>query len=241
LQSQLLRGDRVRSVDLVLDGAIYDRDEGGVIGAGEVQWMTAGTGIIHGENVATKGKVRLLQLWLTLPMSQRWTTPGFQDIHTSAVPVRREPGAEVRIYSGGSGDFQPATRNHVPVTMVEIVLDGRAGVDQEVPISCNGFLYVIHGSVLVGEEAALLKTGQVGWLDRPDGDGMSVVRVAAGEESARLVLYTGQPQGDRIVSHGPFIGDSRDDIIRLYTEYRAGRFKRMSDLARMNIQQAPAS
>jgi redox-sensitive bicupin YhaK (pirin superfamily) len=125
--------------------------------------------------------------------------------------------------------------------MVEIVLDGRAGVDQEVPISCNGFLYVIHGSVLVGEEAALLKTGQVGWLDRPDGDGMSVVRVAAGEESARLVLYTGQPQGDRIVSHGPFIGDSRDDIIRLYTEYRAGRFKRMSDLARMNIQQAPAS
>jgi len=67
------------TVTLLLDGAIYDRDEGGVIEAGEVQWMTAGRGIIHGENVATKGKVRLLQLWLTLPKEQRWTTPGFSD------------------------------------------------------------------------------------------------------------------------------------------------------------------
>jgi redox-sensitive bicupin YhaK (pirin superfamily) len=54
-------------VTLVLDGVLYDRDEGGIINAGEVQWMTAGSGIIHGENVATKGRVRLLQLWLTLP------------------------------------------------------------------------------------------------------------------------------------------------------------------------------
>jgi quercetin 2,3-dioxygenase len=91
------------TVTLLLDGAIYDRDEGGMIEAGEVQWMTAGRGIIHGENVATKGKVRLLQLWLTLPKEQRWTTPGFQTIKTDAVPVRRAPGVEVRIYTIPSG------------------------------------------------------------------------------------------------------------------------------------------
>src|SRR6202051_4749519 len=67
------------TVTLILEGAIVDRDEGGVIKAGEVQWMTAGRGIIHGENVAAQGKVRLLQLWLTLPKSHRWTTPAFQD------------------------------------------------------------------------------------------------------------------------------------------------------------------
>ena len=78
----------------------------------------------------------------------------------------------------------------------------------------------------------LLKTNQVGWLDRPSGDGSSVVHLAAGDEGARIVLYAGQPQGDPIVSHGPFIGDSRDDIVRLYTEYRAGEFERMSNLAR---------
>jgi redox-sensitive bicupin YhaK (pirin superfamily) len=85
------------TVTLLLEGAIYDPDEGGVITAGEVQWMTAGRGIIHSENMATKGKVRLLQLWLTLPKSQRWTRPGFQDVHADAIPVRREKGVEVRL------------------------------------------------------------------------------------------------------------------------------------------------
>jgi redox-sensitive bicupin YhaK (pirin superfamily) len=220
------------TVTLILDGAIYDRDEGGVVGAGEVQWMTAGRGIIHGENVATKGHVRLLQLWLTLPKDRRWTTPAFQDIHTDAVPIRREPGVEVRVYSGASGTYQSTTRNHVPVTMMEAVMKAHTSVDQDIPVSFSGFVYVIRGDVQVGEDARPLRTGQVGWLDRPEGEGTSVLRVVAGDEGARLVLYAGQPQQASIVSHGPFIGDSMEDIARLYDEYRAGRFERMSDLAR---------
>ncbi len=220
------------TVTLVLDGAIYDRDEGGVINAGEVQWMTAGRGIIHGENVATKGKVRLLQLWLTLPASRRWTTPAFQDIHADAVPIRREPGVEIRIYSGASGGFQSTTRNHVPVTITEITMDAHASVDQDIPTLYNGFAFVIRGSVRVGADATLLNPGQVGWLDRPDADGTSVLHVVAGKDGARVVFYAGQPQGDRIVPHGPFIGDSKQDIVRLFTEYRAGKFERMSNLVR---------
>jgi redox-sensitive bicupin YhaK (pirin superfamily) len=220
------------TVTLILDGAIYDRDEGGVIKAGEVQWMTAGSGIIHGENVATRGEVRLLQLWLTLPKRDRWTTPAFRDVNTDAIPVRREKGVEVRVYSGTSGALRSSTRNHVPVTMVEITMAPHAEIDQEIPSSYNGFAYVIRGSARIGEDTALLNAGQVGWLDRPQGEAVSTLRVAAGEEGARLVLYSGQPQGDAIVSHGPFIGDSEDDIRRLYTEYRAGRFQRMSELAR---------
>jgi hypothetical protein len=105
------------TVTLLLEGSLCDRDEGGLIKAGEVQWMTAGRGIIHGENVGAQGKVRLLQLWLTLPKADRWTEPGFQTIHTDAVPVRRETGAEVRIYSGSSGSLRSTTRNHVPITI----------------------------------------------------------------------------------------------------------------------------
>jgi hypothetical protein len=222
------------TVTLLLDGAIYDRDEGGVIEAGEVQWMTAGRGIIHGENVATKGKVRLLQLWLTLPKEQRWTTPGFQTIKADAVPVRRAPGVEVRIYSGASGGLRSRTGNHVPVTIAEITMDPHGSLDQEIPTSYNGFAFVIRGSVTIGEKAELLKTGQVGWLDRPNGEGSSVLHTDADEEGARLVLYAGQPQGNPIVSHGPFIGDSKEDIVRLYTEYRAGEFVRMTELARQD-------
>jgi redox-sensitive bicupin YhaK (pirin superfamily) len=226
------------TVTLVLDGAIYDRDEGGVINAGEVQWMTAGRGIVHGENVATKGRVRLLQLWLTLPKAERWTTPAFQDIHTDDVAIRREPGAVMRIYSGASGGYRSATRNHVPVSLIEAVMQPNASVDQDLPLSFNGFVFVIDGSARIGDgaDATLVHTGQVGWLDRPetgaDTDEKSLLRIAAVEEGARIVLYAGQPQHDAIVSHGPFIGDTREDIVRLYNEYRERRFERMSHLAR---------
>jgi redox-sensitive bicupin YhaK (pirin superfamily) len=219
------------TVTLILEGAIYDADEGGTINTGEVQWMTAGGGIIHSENVATKGKVRLLQLWLTLPKSKRWTTPGFQDIHAGSIPVRREKGVEVRVYSGASGDQRSSTRNHVPVTLAEIKLDAGASFEQDVPTSYNGFVFVVSGSARVGDDAVPLKIGQVGWLDRPTGEGLSMLRIIAGDEGARLVLYAGQPQGDPIVAQGPFVGDSREDIVRLHNEYRAGRFARMSEIA----------
>jgi quercetin 2,3-dioxygenase len=223
------------TVTLLLQGSIYDRDEGGFIEAGEVQWMTAGRGIIHGENVGAKGKVRLLQLWLTLPKADRWTEPGFQTIHTDAVPVRRENGAEVRIYSGGSGSLRSTTRNHVPVTITEITLEPHASIDQEIPSSYNGFVFTLRGSIQAGADNTSLKTGQTGWLDRPQVDGASLLRVTADEEGARLVLYAGQPQGDPIVSYGPCIGDSKRDIARLYTEFQSGQFVSLSELVKAGV------
>jgi len=219
------------TVTLMLDGAIYDRDAG-AIAAGEMQWMTAGRGIIHGEHMMTKGNARVLQLWLTLPKERRWDAPGLQMIHTDAVPVRREPGVEIRVYSGTSGSVRSATQNQVPVTIVEMLIDRHRSVDQEISASYNGFVFPVRGSVRIGENAVSLKAGEVGWLDRDHSDGTSVLRVAAGDEDVRLMLYAGQPQGDRIISAGPFIGDVPDDIVTLYSDYRAGRFVRMSTLSR---------
>ena len=98
------------TVTLILDGALYDRDEGGILNAGEVQWMTAGSGVIHNEDGKTKGNVRLLELWLTLPKNERWTAPTFQAVHSDSIPVRRELGAEIRVYSGSSRGSQSGTR-----------------------------------------------------------------------------------------------------------------------------------
>ncbi len=220
------------TVTLILEGAIFDRDEGGTLNAGEVQWMTAGSGVIHSEDVRTKGKVRLLQLWLTLPKNRRWIAPEFQTINANEVPVRRENGAEIRIYSGASVGLQSGTRNHVSVTMVEINLASRASADVDIPGSYNGFAFVIDGSVRIGDKT--LNIGQVGWLEGPTDDGPSVVRVAAGESGARVVLYAGQPQGDPIVSYGPFIGDSKQDIARLFAEYQSGGFPRLSELKKQH-------
>ena len=219
------------TVTLLLDGTIHDPDEGGLIHAGEVQWMTAGSGIIHGENARALGKVRLLQLWLTLPKASRWTAPGFQDLHVDRVPVRREPGVDVRVYSGASGGVHAPTRNQVPATIVEMTMKPGAAIEQDLPVTYNGFVFVVDGSVRVGEAATPIERNQLGWLDRPHGAGVSVVRLTAQEEGARLVLYAGQPQGTPIVAQGPFIGDTVDDIKRSYQEFRQGRFPRMSEIA----------
>ena len=221
------------TVTLILDGAIFDRDEGGTLNAGEVQWMTAGSGIIHSEDVRTKGKVRLLQLWLTLPKNKRWTAPDFQTINVNDVPVRRENGTEIRVYSGSSAGLHSGTRNHVPVTIVETNLDPRASAELDIPASYNGFAFVIDGSVQIGKTE--LNTGQVGWLDRSTNTGTSLLRVVAGETRARLVFYAGQPQGDPIVSYGPFIGDSKQDIARLFAEYQSGGFPRLSELKKQKV------
>ena len=97
------------TVTLILEGAIRDRHEGGVLEAGDLQWMTAGRGVIHSEDIEARGKVRILQLWLTLPKRDRWTTPGFQEVRAKGIPVRREPGVEVRLYNGNSGEVRSPT------------------------------------------------------------------------------------------------------------------------------------
>jgi hypothetical protein len=134
--------------------------------------------------------------------------------------------------SGGRTKGTVVSGPRSPVTITEITLKPRASIDQEIPSSYNGFVFPLSGSIQAGADATSLKTGQTGWLDRSKVDGPSLLRVTAGEEGARLVLYAGQPQGDAIVSHGPFIGDSKQDIVRLYTEFQTGEFVSLGELVR---------
>jgi redox-sensitive bicupin YhaK (pirin superfamily) len=218
----------MESATLLLEDSIKDGDAA-PLQAGDLQWMTAGSGIVHDEAVIARGSVRLLQLWITLPHEQRWTAPRFQDVRLDSLPIRREPGVVVRLYSGRSGAQVSPTQNHVPVTLADFLLEAGSSVDQELPASHNGFLYLLDGSVRVGVDE--LRAGQVGWLDRPGREGSSNVHLTAGEGGARLILYAGEPQSTPVVMHGPFVGESGADISRLDEEYRRGRFPRMSELA----------
>ena len=218
------------TVTLTLEGSIRDRDEG-TLEAGDALWMTAGRGVVHNEEMVSSGKVRVLQLWLTLAKAERWAEPRFERIPLSELPVRSEPGVEVRLYSGHSGALVSPTRNHVPVTLADIRLEPGAAIEQELPASYNGFVYVIEGEARVGAEGPRLAVGRVGWLDRPTGEGETVLRLVGGDAGARLVLYAGLPTGDPIVTQGPFVGDTKQDITRVYREYLAGRLPKMSELA----------
>jgi redox-sensitive bicupin YhaK (pirin superfamily) len=219
------------TVTFVVEGELRDRDEG-TLEAGDVLWMTAGSGVIHNEHVVPLGKSRILQLWLTLPHDSRWAAPRFEHIARDTAPVRREPGAEARVYSGSSGSARATTHNYVPVTLIDLRLEPGASFAQELPDVYNGFLYVLDGAVAVGVDRTRLSEGQVGWLAGAlaNTSNGGVVRITAGDDGARLVLYAGERQGVPIVMHGPFVGESREDIVRLSNLYRRGEMPRISEL-----------
>ncbi|PYO79384.1 MAG: pirin family protein [Gemmatimonadetes bacterium] len=221
------------TVTFVVEGELRDRDEG-TLRTGDVVWMTAGSGVIHNENVVPLGRSRILQLWLTLTRSARWSVPRFEHIARESAPVRQEPGVEARVYSGTSGSARATTHNYVPVTLVDVRLQPGAQFDQELPDSYNGFLYVLEGAVSVGEDRTRLTAGQVGWLAEPAANTASVsnVRIIGVEDGARFVLYAGELQHVPIVQHGPFVGESRADIVRLSELYTTGKMPRISQLAR---------
>jgi quercetin 2,3-dioxygenase len=218
----------------LIDGAIHDQDEG-VLRAGDLQWMLAGRGVIHNEHAMPEGPTRILQLWMTIPSGERWSEPHLETVARELAPVRQTAGASVRVYSGRSGDVRAPERSHghVPTTIVDATLDPRATIEQELPASYNGFVYVLDGTVHAGAgDATMLCTGQVGWLDRPESDGPSVIRLSAAGERAHVVLYAGEPQHRPITMHGPFVGETRADLMRVSRDYMDGRFDRVSDLMR---------
>jgi len=215
-----------------VEGEARDRDEG-VLRAGDALFMTAGSGVVHNEDFEPLGRVRILQLWMTLPSASRWAEPRFEHVPRDGSPLRQEPGVEARVYSGTSGSISAPSRSHLPLTMVDIRLQPQAVFEQALPSSYNGFLYPLEGDLQVGGSSPQrLAIGQIGWLDRRDGAAATVVRLTGGAAGARVVLYAGERQGVPIVTHGPFVGETRADLMRVSQAYLDGRMPAVSDLSR---------
>ncbi len=214
------------TVSLLLEGEIGDSSH--KMKGGDFQIMTAGSGIIHTETIQEKTRLRLLQLWLNLPKKERWTKPRLQDLTSEKVPSLSENGMMLKVYSGTLGGLTSPVKNHVPLIIADIQLQPESNTTLHLPAFYTAFLYAIEGSMAVGEEAMLLAQDQVGWLDRYPDQTQSALPLKGGVAGGRVVLYAGAPQHDPIVSHGPFIGDTQDDIRRLYRAYRAGEMSHIA-------------
>ena len=217
------------TVSLLLEGEIGD--EAHMMKAGDLQLMTAGSGIIHTETIDSKLKMRLLQLWLNLPKRDRWAKPRVQDIPAAHVPVSVGDGWSIKVYSGSMAGITSPVLNHSKLIIADVNLGSNANISQVIPATYTTFLYVLEGSIKVGEEKQVLNINQVGWLDRSTTAGNSTLNATAGDSGARFVIYSGEPTGDPIVSHGPFIADSNEDIQRLYSEFRRGGMKHISTVS----------
>lgn len=195
---------------------------------GTLELMTAGKGIIHTEEMTDPTDMRILQLWLALPKDKRWVEPRWQELLHEHVPVYTTDNGTASVYSGSSNGVTSLIQNYTPFTLVDFKMHNNAIMTQSIPASYNGFIYVVEGEVWVGDRKLL--PDDAGWLSKADGDGETEVTFTTQSCNARFILYAAQPHGVPIVSHGPFIGDTREDILRLFHEYNKGKIPHLNDL-----------
>ena len=217
----------IETVTYVIDGAVEHFDNAGHSGLllpGDVQWMTAGRGVLHEQNAPAGTTAHTLQIWVNLPAAHKMTEPRYQDLAGAEMPVRREPGVVARVFSGGSGEVSSTTMSHVSVTMIDVALAPSATFTHDLPGTDNGFVFVLDGSVAVGGRGAIVQAGELAWLTRTDGTNPSAVTLTADAEPARILILSGQPLTEPVVFGGPFVMNSQEDIRQAFADYRAGVF-----------------
>ncbi len=202
----------MQTVTIVLEGALEHRDHTGAQGVlkqGDVQWMTAGRGVLHSE--MPHGPVHTLQLWLNLPRAMKMIPARYRDQRSADVPVRKLENGEVRVYAGRSGDVQHAHGSDYPMSLLEIRLD-KGELVQEMNPADRGFIYVLEGS------AEGMQAGDVAWFEPGNGD----LKIAAAEKF-RGLLFAGEPIKEPIVAYGPFVMSTQQEIVQAFQDYQAGR------------------
>jgi redox-sensitive bicupin YhaK (pirin superfamily) len=210
----------MQTVTFVLDGALEHRDHTGahgVLRAGDVQWMTAGRGVLHSEMPHGAETVHTLQLWLNLPRAMKMCPARYQDQRLANVPVRRCEGGEVRVYAGRSGDVSHAHGSDYPMGLLDIRLGARARLAQEIAGRDRGFLYVLEGSAAVsGHE---VQAGNVAWFEPGPGEEIAI----AAASDFRALLFSGEPIEEPMVAYGPFVMCTPQEIMQAFEDYQAGR------------------
>ena len=210
------------TLSLVLEGNEKDWK------TGSFELMTAGKGIIHTEEITSKQKLRLLQVWLVLPPEKRYAEPFLQKILLEEVPKIKTDTYEIRVYSGNSNGLTSPLKNHTPFTLVDFRLEEKAVVTQETPSHYRGLVYVLKGRVKAGDK--IIHAEQAGWLDKTVENGNTEIQFEALESNTNFVLYSGQPHNVPVVHHGPFVADTMEDIAQMYRDFRYGKFPHLNDL-----------
>jgi redox-sensitive bicupin YhaK (pirin superfamily) len=220
------------TVTYMLDGRMRHKDNHGNEGLlvpGSVQWMTAGRGLVHSEMPEQQeGRMRGFQLWVNLPASAKMDAPRYQEFAPDRIPVvQPAPGVAVKVIAGIVADAggapvrgpieQPATE---PLYL-DIALEAGAQWQYALPSGHNAFAYVFEGGATLGEgdDARVLDTHELGVLGGGD-----VLALQGGGQGARLVLVAGRPLREPVARHGPFVMNTREQVMQAFVDFQEGRF-----------------
>ena len=216
------------TVTIVFDGEVEHRDSsggGGVIRAGDVQWMTAGGGIIHEEFhspgfARTGGTLEMAQLWVNLPAKDKMTPPGYQPITAAQIPVVELPegAGRVRVIAGQWSTAQGPARTFSPITMLDVQLAAGKSVELPQPEGWTTLVVVASGSASVNGAEPV--TGPAVVTLSTAGEGVTV----QAESDAKLLLLAGEPIDEPVVGYGPFVMNSQQQIVDAVNDFNSGRF-----------------
>ena len=216
------------TVTYMLDGRMRHRDNHGhegVLVPGSVQWMTAGRGIVHSEMPEqTEGRMRGFQLWINLPAREKMTAPKYQEFGPEAIPlVELEGGARAKVIAGRvAGVTGPVGQPATDPTYLDF--DIPAGVRCGVPLGGGhaAFVYVYEGALRIGAGAGLKQVGAHELAVLGDGEQLDLEALASG--GARAILVAGRPIREPIAKYGPFVMNSREELLQAFQDYQNGRF-----------------
>jgi redox-sensitive bicupin YhaK (pirin superfamily) len=234
----------IETITYVLAGSVEHRDSlgtKGVIGAGDVQWMTAGSGIIHQEMPKgdTDGRMHGFQLWANLPASLKMTKPRYQEFKAAEIPhVKENDGTEVRVICGSFGSTKGPV-DDVAANPVYLDITIPAGKRRTLPVetASNAFAYVFGGSGKFCNASAPLAvpTEGAGWADKTPPSSVEnrmlvlfdrgdELTVEAGSEGIRFLLVSGRPLGEPVAWYGPVVMNTQEQLQEAFEELERGTF-----------------
>ncbi len=220
------------TVSYVLDGRLEHKDsEGntGVLNPGDVQWMTAGAGVVHSEMpssefIRTGGRLHGIQLWVNLLQQDKMIPPRYQEIPAAQIPVAQtEDGSvTVRVIAGEALGEKAVIETRTPIIYLHFTLQPNAKIVQPVPKDYNAFAYVLDGSGLFGTEQKRGDDGQM-VLFAQDGEEVAIANPDNAQKTLDLLLIAGVPLKEPVVRYGPFVMNTEAEIVQALDDYQNGR------------------
>lgn len=214
------------TVTYILEGDLEHRDSAGHhgrLGAGDVQWMTAGSGVVHsempGEEVLRNGgRIHGVQLWVNLPRRAKMARPRYQEIPAARIPRVQRDGVTVRVIAGEAYGASAVIETHTPILYFHVSLAAGARFEERVPAGFRVMAYVLSGQVRAGANERRASEGDLAVF----GDAPGPVSLAADAPSEVLVIG-GVPLREPVARYGPFVMSTREELVQAFEDYHAGR------------------
>ncbi len=228
----------LETVTLVLDGVLEHGDNlgnAGALVAGDVQWMTAGRGIIHRELAFRNERAHVLQLWVNLPSEQKLVDTRYQDLRAPVRPVIEREDARLDVISGHVDGTSGPALNNWPISGTLITLEPNSRLEHLVPALDRAFYYVMSGDVTIGGHD--LRAGQIAWSDPVPQATVSAIDLAKGyaDEPSVIMAYSGRPIRQPVAMGGPFVMNSQAEIEQAFRDFHSGKFGDIPRQARLSV------